>query len=321
MAHELALLSFLEKIKDQSLSVPVICFSGDGAYPLLFFARMIEQCKKISTQAVQSVDMSAHTKPQLLGQFETSFLGATTTYWLKDISALSSREQSAWREYCAQYVGPNTLWFFNPQDTVSHEYALTVMLPTLIDSRLFVSLAQWFGVSITSTHKRFISSLFAHQSAGITLETACLMIEYMQVIGSDHELFFNEVVHSMIPSDASLFALSSAFMAKKHTQFYPQWQKLASVYSEQFWCSFFSDLLWRGAEYVRLARKNDMIGARKIAYRLPFSFIKSDWQKHTSQELATAHAFIFDADFRFKNSGGYAAFDLFFSSFFLGTFV
>ncbi len=319
MQKQLAFADFFNKSKQELANIPVICFTSSSGYPLLFFSRAIRHLKTNQTAHIQAVDCQSTNKQQVLSHLETSFLGATTLYWLRDLSALSPREQSFWYDYCTRYTGPNGIWFFVQDNKQKHIYPVTVSVPTTIDKSLFNTLCSFFDITLSARNKQFITQLFKERST-MQLDTACLLLEYMQLVGADSKMFFTDTLCSLVPSDESLFALSTAFLAKKSASFYPQWQQLGSQYSEQFWCSFFSDLLWRGAQYIRLAQENDMISARKIAYRLPFSFIKSDWRKLSQKELVAAHAFIYDADFRFKNSGGYAAFDLFFSSFFLGSF-
>ncbi len=319
MQKQLAFTDFLNKSKHTLLQIPVICFTSSSGYPLLFFSRAIRHLKTNQTVQIQAVDCQSTNKQQVLAQLETSFLGTTTLYWLRDLSALSAREQSFWYDYCARYSGPNGVWFFVQDNKQKHSYPVIISVPEAIDKSLFSTLGYFFDIRLSARNKQFITQLFKERST-LQLDTACLLLEYMQLVGADNKMFFNDILCSLVPSDESLFVLSTVFLAKKSTAFYSQWQQLGSQYSEQFWCSFFSDLLWRGAQYIRLARQNDMISARKIAYRLPFSFIKFDWRKLNQQELVAAHAFIYDADFRFKNSGGYGAFDLFFSSFFLGFF-
>jgi len=320
MPDHLHLITLLEKMKSGLLSANVTCLKSSADYSLLFFSRVVDHLKKKKAVSIQAVDLQHNDKQQVIGQLETAFLGATTCYWLKDLSVLPIKEQAFWYEYCTHYKGPNQLLFFTQKDKVKHTYCSAVELPAAVDERLIMQLAAFFDVKLSPSNRLFMTKLFAGQSKGIPFDTAYLMLEYMQLIGADSNQFFAQILHKIMPVESSLFVLSSAFMAKKSTAFFTQWRQLYLSYSEQFWCSFFSDLVWRSAEYVRLAHNNDMIGARKVAYRLPFSFIKSDWRKLTHKELTAAHAFIYDADSRFKNGGGYAAFDLFFSSFFLNSF-
>jgi len=319
MSKQLTFVDFINKPKQELESIPVVCFTSSAGYPLLFFSRAIRHLKTSQTMQIQAINCIGTNRQQVIGQLETSFLGATTLYWLRDLSALNAREQTFWYEYCARYAGPNGIWFFAQGNKQKYIYSATISIPEVIDKSLFIALSSFFDIALSVRNKQFIIQLFKERST-FDLDTACLLLEYMQLVGVDNKAFFTNTLSSLAPSDESLFALSTAFLAKKSASFYPQWQQLGSQYSEQFWCSFFSDLLWRGAQYIRLARENDMIAARKIAYRLPFSFIKYDWRKLSQQEMVAAHAFIYDADFRFKNSGGYAAFDLFFSTFFLGSF-
>jgi len=319
MSQQLEFVDFLKKPKDELLQMPIVCFTRSIGCPILFFLRAFQYLKASQTVPIQAVSCQSFNKQQVLSQLETSFLGETTVCWLRDLPTLNIREQSFWYDYCARYDGPNGIWFFIQDNKSKDTYPITVSIPAAIDKSLFSVLSSFFDIALTMRNKQFINQLFTKRST-IELDMACLLLEYMQLVGSDNKTFFANILSNLVPSDESLFALSTAFLAKKSALFFAKWQQLETQYSEQFWCSFFSDLLWRGSQYIRLARKNDMVSARKIAYRLPFSFIKSDWRKLSHQELIAAHSFIYDADFRFKNSNGYAAFDLFFSTFFLNSF-
>ena len=318
MSDTISFTDFLNN--SRPLEDPVVCFVLSADYPLLFFSRAIAQLKIRYPFPVQMIDSATMQKQQMVGLLETSFLGSQSLYWLRDMSAVSAREQSSWLQYAAQYTGPNHVWFCMQEGKETKKCAVTVTIPAVVDAHVFKALAAFFDIPCSVQRQRFISQLFKERSH-VSLDSACLLLEYMQLISTDSKAFFNDTLNALAPSEQSLFALSTAFLAKKSAAFYAQWRVLEHHYSEQFWCSFFSDLLWRGAQYIRSAQEQNMIAARKIAYRLPFSFIKSDWRKLKYSELVAAHAFMYKADYKLKNSAGYAAFDLFFSTFFLSGFA
>jgi hypothetical protein len=140
-------------------------------------------------------------------------------------------------------------------------------------------------------------------------------------MGPESDEFFAQMLRQLLPPETSLFALSGAFLSKKSAHFYSLWKQVGPRYSEQFWCSFFADLVWRSAHYIRLAQENNMVAARAMTYGLPFSFTKTDWRTISQAELIAAHQAIYTADFALKNGGGHVALDLFFSSFFLNSFA
>ena len=60
--------------------------------------------------------------------------------------------------------------------------------------------------------------------------------------------------------------------------------------------------------------------AKTMAFRLPFSFIQTDWKKYAPAELRAAHDFVYGMDHQLKNGGDAFCFDLFYSKFFSGQF-
>ena len=152
------IIPFLEQLKSKSVSAPVTCLksTSDSGYSLLFFSRVIDYLKKKQHISIQAVDFQGSSNQQILGQLETSFLGTATSCWLRDISALSTREQSFWYEYCARYTGPNTLLFFTKQDKTKYTYSSTVALPATVNERLFMQFTSFFDRELSVSNKRFI---------------------------------------------------------------------------------------------------------------------------------------------------------------------
>ena len=309
---------FFEQLQKQLPSEKVVCFRSE-LYPLLFFSQLLTFLQK--KYSFQVIDVSVISRQQALSVLETSFLGMNTGYWLRNISALSMQEQSFWLSYCARYAGPHIIMFFTTTDKKKeHIFPIDIDIPVSIKESEWIHMASFFEEPISFQQKMHIKKICAYQES-IPLDTACLLSAYIPLLSCNEDLFVTELLPLIIAPTTSLFALSSSFLSKKSTQFYPLWQQVHARYSEQFWCTFFSDLLWRGAQYIRLAQANQMAAARAMTYGLPFSFTKSEWRSIQQHELIAAHESIYAIDFASKNGAGYGAFDLFFSSFFLNTFV
>ena len=63
-------------------------------------------------------------------------------------------------------------------------------------------------------------------------------------------------------------------------------------------------------------KKNDRVGAKKISYRLPFSFLNRDWRKFSLEELKGAHSFLYTLDYKLKNNCEPGYLDLFYMKLF-----
>ena len=68
--------------------------------------------------------------------------------------------------------------------------------------------------------------------------------------------------------------------------------------------------------HIVMFQKNNIIDARKMSYRLPFSFIQKDWKNTSLNELSSLHSMIYDIEWRIKNGGSEEHFDLLFYTFF-----
>ena len=68
-------------------------------------------------------------------------------------------------------------------------------------------------------------------------------------------------------------------------------------------------------------QKRDVVQAKKMSFKLPFSFIQSDWKRANLQELKQAHQFLCTVDYNLKTGGGDYGLELMYEKFFLGQFV
>ncbi len=299
----------------------VLCFIGD-TYSASFFVQLRDQIQqKYKNLPVESIDVKNTDWALLQSRLQTSFLGQNAFYFLHGFSGLNRKKQADLFAYLYTYRGPNKICFFSTEDDQckpgKNWIVVDVRLP--INKKLFSALIVWYGIPLSRRIRDFIAQLFAHCNS-VSLQKACLLIHYMLLIGSDTSIFFNDWIESIVASDQSLFLLSQSFFEKNTHDFFEQWRKISAVYSPQFWVSFWSDQLWRASMFVSLQRKKEYPQARKIAFRLPFSFINRSWKNCSTKELDNAHHFVYTLDYRLKHGGDTCALDLFYSSFFLGNF-
>jgi hypothetical protein len=97
--------------------------------------------------------------------------------------------------------------------------------------------------------------------------------------------------------------LSQALFDRKSRQFFLQWQRVSLIYPPQFWISFWSEQLWRACSYIQLQKDGKRDEAKKIGYRLPFSFLNNAWRTYSIGELQQAHSLLYDIDYHLKQGG------------------
>lgn len=296
------------------IQYPVISFQG-SEYPLLFFSLL---CAQFKAQGVplEIIDCAENDVSLLESKFQTSFLGMQLVFWLKNSSELNERTRKWLFKFIADYQGPHTILFFASADNplVLNKQSLSLMIPQTVDQKAVVSL-----VAVLSKGGAVIQQSIARMGKGrdgISLDSACLLMHYAQVLGANTEQFSTQWLDKIITPERSLFALSTHFFAKKPKLFFELWTHVGSEYSDVFWVSYWSEIIWRAHHYVALTKAKQFGEAKKISNRLPFTFIQRDWKLHSSSSLKEAHQKLYEIDFALKNGASQGVVELFYSQFF-----
>ena len=313
--------TFLQQAQSPDLfyKKPILYFYGAKDYPLLFFSFLFGQIKKNHQINIQPLDL-LQDQARATSQLETSFLGQQVVYWIKNIDDLPAAKKKQWLSYFNTYAGPNFVMFFctDDADVTIKKRATAVRLPQGgVDSKTFVALMSFFENKITLRSKQFIAKLFKKHDS-LSLDTACLFMSYVLLSGANTEKFFATWLDKLVVSETSLFTLSQHFFAKNIKVFMKLWSEMADNFPPTFWVTFWSEQLWRAYHFVNYSQQQQFAQAKRISYRLPFSFMQRDWRKSSLEELQHAHQKLYEIDVALKNSAGTGAFDLFFSNYFLG---
>jgi hypothetical protein len=291
---------------------------GEYKYPLLFFSMLRNKIKEKSEQFI-TVDVMEHEPEQLSSQLSMSFLGLNARYWLRSFHELDAKKKKYWLSFIASYQGPHQIIFYSDaKDIEEADGRIVIEIPELADAQHYERLLTFFKPEIKT--QQFSKSLFVDRSTTVPFDSACLMMEYHAVTGAGVDEFIKNWLNKMVPSEKSLFTLSQHFFAKSTKSFFSLWQDIGPEYPEMFWTTYWSEQLWRAHYFVKMCKNKDLVQAKKIAYRLPFSFIQRDWRKLTQEELQSAHQAFYDFDFNFKNGASADAMELIFHKFLLGEF-
>lgn len=306
----------LATIRDKKpISQSVVLLTGES-YPLLFCSQLFISLKKTEQVITPVVDDVS----QLRGQLETSFLGQGMQYWLCSFDELSKANKQAWFSYLHSYTGPHTIFFFSsevPQPI--HASWFVVRMPAHVDKELMEHILGWYNGNAKTARAAIEKLAVIHDQ--ISLDVAVLLVQYALVMGTNSQEFFNTWLDKIIEPTSSLFTLSQAFFAKQPRQFFTHLAPMDDYYVPQFWISFWSEQLWRASAYLALMQANERADAKRISFRLPFSFLNRDWRRYSHQELQRAHHFLYDIDYQLKHGGSPLALDLFYSKFLTGGFA
>ena len=287
--------------------------------PILWRSRFIAVLKdrlavSFATVALNELDMSI-----VKATLETTFLGQIHYFWLEGFNELDKRKLSLVTEYLSTYQGPHTLFLFGTSLAISQPYFLTIDLPHFLDKEGFINLATFFGKTAAVKNHRFIKAIYEKHDM-ISLDLACVLTDYAELVGTNTQSFCSSWLDAIVVPEKSLFTLSQHFFAKDAAAFFPCWATVMNEYPLVFWISFWSEQLWRAAWVIDLYKQGKVMQAKKIGYRLPFTFLQRDWKKIDITELTHAHDFLNSLDFHLKNGGQVEALDLLFVKFITNEF-
>jgi hypothetical protein len=276
----------------------VIVFTGTQEYPVLFFSLLMQQLKKQHAQPVQTIQ-EGESCASILHRLESSFLGMTSIYWLGDIQRYDQATREKLTTYIESYQGPNVVvLFMSSYIGKTSKQRSHIELPAQMTKKYMQELCTLFGNGRVRTAPDL--NIYEKQ---LTLDRACLLIQYLSVVGSGIRDFNEQWLGYVIVPEQSLFTLSQYFFARDGMRFFKQWSMVKDLYAAPFWISFWSEQLWRASLFIQLSEQHNFAEAKRISYKLPFSFIQRDWKKVTADELKRAHDVLYQCDYAIKNGG------------------
>ncbi|MBA3751546.1 hypothetical protein H0X06_01925 [Candidatus Dependentiae bacterium] len=266
---------------------------------------------------IASIDAEVTKLSDLKAHLEVSFLGNRLLYWIKGVTELPNAVKKAWASYSKTYQGPHCIVFFDESHAVvsSSEY-LVVEIPESVSVFLYKQLAQFFYPTIL-LDSFFLHALFERQLK-VSLDEACMILGYHRVVGRNSDAFFKDWCGKLLIPEKSLFTLSQYFFAQQPKSFFKLWKNCYNDYPDEFWIAYWSELMWQSSLFVMRAHNLGIAEAKKVSYRLPFSFINKDWQRYSVESLTSAHQFLYTLDYTLKHGEHSFGLELFFHKFLRG---
>ncbi|MFC1842129.1 hypothetical protein ACFLYU_00515 [Candidatus Dependentiae bacterium] len=326
------LIEFIDKINTKSpvFSEHVLFHfksSSKGQYPLLFFSFFIKKLKVFMPTGIngivgtEAINLAAQNASTVKSKLETTFLGQKKFYWLEDVSALKAKDKSSWVAYLKNYTGPNLVAFYSDSAVklgLSNKN-LVIEIDPFVDQRTFIKLVQFCAKPKTKSFNKIILDMFS-QNSKLTLDLACILMNYASLAGRKYKDFCDSWLVKIITPEKSLFTLAQYFFNRNPHIFFKLWRDLKDDYPEQFWITYWSEQIWRASNVIVLMQERKIADARKISFRLPFSFMQRSWRNFSFDELSNAHNFLYSIDYSLKNGGDPFSLDLFYSKFFAREF-
>jgi len=251
---------------------------------------------KSGIQAVDVVQLQQGEYDTLASMLSMTFLGQKKIYLFHGLSVLQPAEQAKYLQ-CFKTTKSEHIIFL--ATTKEYGYGKKIIVqPTLVRHEI-MSLA---SIVTGKEEKYFVCFFDALENKGVkvTPEEFNLVLSYSNLVGRKTPDFFTNWMPRIFSSQKSLFQLSQAFFAKDLENFLRLWLVMNEQYSIAFWSTFFSDQLFRAALII-MARKGKKMISQEVEKRLPFSFLKNDWQLHDVDKLIILHQTICDFDIAFKS--------------------
>lgn len=295
--------------KQQPLTVPVTYFFGDE-YPLLFCANFLRNFKA-QEATLKTVTLDHIDWQQLQANLNTTFLGQTQTFWLGNISELNSQVKKKILDYLADYIGPHkVICFVSTKDAPEKNNAL-VSLNDPLEKNDLEKIFQFFWPVGT---ERFLRIVKSHRGS-LCLDKVVLLAQYSKVLGDNSELFMRDWYEKVVLPEESLFTLAQSLFARKQDLFFRSWNGIKDEYAAPFWTTFWSEQLWRAHHVIKFRKEGKFNEAKRMSYRLPFSFMQREWQHISLEELSAAHEFLYQTDRLVKSGGSMLALEIFYIKF------
>ncbi len=299
-----------------------LCFTS-SEYPAAFFVGLFDHLRKnnILATAFQRVDIIGREKRELYGMLGQSVLGSQSFFWLGNASdERESKAASTFKQYLCSYEGPHSIAFFiTTADLPVQSCATVVSLPTMLDMQEFILLAQWLGHAEISKKAALFQEIFYNRKQ--SLQECMLLSEYAMLGSVKQAEVFGSYLQALYVPEVNLQQLSECFFAKREKDFFVAWERVQDQYPPIFWVMFWAEQLWRALHVARFMQQKQFVNAKKMSFRLPYSFINKEWQRVKVDELAQSYEFLYQIDYAIKTGSTFCSQDLFFAHYFAGLFA
>lgn len=246
-------------------------------YPLLFISELIKKIKKSNNVKVVQENID-----NILPETYVSFLGQKTIFWLGNLTEKPEKEKNKVINFLKNYDGANTILTFYSEPILD---SINLNFEIINNKSTFVTLAKFILGKVNKSLEFNIDQALKRYES-LTLDQAILICYYGSVLGVSYKDFFAKWSDKIVSSEKSLFTLLALYFSSNKKEFLKYWCSVKDNYQPQFWTTYWSEVFYRAFWYVYCKKNNKLAEAKKISYRLPFSFINRDWKNFDLNKLA-----------------------------------
>jgi hypothetical protein len=287
-----------------------ICLIAE-AYPFAWAGQCIAWLRNQARYQVMVPQFKDMSSVAGMVQQQQFFAGQTMLWFGASFYELPSKQHGEFSRAC-DGAGPSISFVWvTPQLPPSLQTMDIVTLPDHLVFDDFVALASLVGVACTERRAAIIRALLKEHSK-IRLDEGVLLLRYLELLPQRNTDEAVCALREVYFAYSSLFELAKWFFARNGNALFATWAQLEHEYTYPFWCTFWAEQVWRAYHVTILMRQQRFVDARRVATRLPFSFIQQHWRTVSLDELRHCHRFLYQADNKYKNGSQLAAFDHFY---------
>lgn len=300
------------------------CFRGQS-YPSLFFTTLFSHLnvEKTCSMSYKKLSLEDIDQKTVYGMLSQSMLGMQLGYWFGDITqSVSEKKCKEYVDYFIGYQGPHTIVFFvegnekiAPSDTCT-----VIAIDYVIDYTTALKIFAFFACTLDERRIQIVRSIFQHNET-LSLDSVCLLMHYLELMPTKLSEQAVAYIMKILGTAPSLSMLTESFFAKDAQRFFSLWSVLEKDFPDIFWIIFWSEHVWRAYNVMQFLQEKNFVQAKRMSFRLPYSFINRDWQKNSLSELVHAYQNLYSIDFTFKKGSSCTALDLFYVNYFNGKFA
>ncbi len=311
--------TFLKSIDDRSFwkKASNFCFAGQE-FPARFFSDLFKYInnKNFLPAPLQQIALHSTPKESLQIAISQSFLGSQTFYWLSHCDESIKSNQGIILDLFS-YQGPNYVSFFTTQTPSTKYNGITITIEQSLNIEHIILLQKIMEMNLPEKKIALIKRILKkNNTSKINIDAACMLLNYVELTSIKTMASSEIYLSSLINEHGSLNLLSEYFFARNQKLFFSTWARIHQEYPEIFWITFWSEQLWRAIHVVKFLSNKNFVLAKKMSFRLPYSFIKNDWQLCSADQLKQSYEFLYAIDYALKRGSTFPALDLFYIRYF-----
>jgi len=306
-------MSFTQLIKDSDsvFSAYHVIVLQAADYPALFMRALLAKIARESVIKPMTIDLATADLKQVQLQLSTSFLGQRCRYWLGNLNQLSAKNVTTLTKFLSNYQAEHTI-LVGSANVITGPGVITIPCPATVDKKLMCELFALYSTAEQQRCALMARDIFMHIQT-TSLEQAIQILNYASVLGANRALFIDQWFDKIVKQENSLFQLSGLLLAQNNN-FWPLWARVHDSYEFPFWLAYFSELFFRANFYILYRKQQKLAEAKKIGFRLPFSFLQRDWQRIEPLALQQTHQRLTDIDYQLKNGASPTTLDSLFTT-------